>query len=65
MTKFMTASEVAAYLRVGRLTVYKMVRTGKLPAFRIGSDYRFSVEEIDRWISGRKVVPIANGNMRQ
>ena len=65
MTKFMTTSEVAAYLRVGRLTVYKMVRTGKLPAFRIGSDYRFSVEEIDRWILGRKVDPIANGNMRQ
>jgi len=65
MTKFMTTSEVAAYLRVGRLTVYKMVRTGELPAFRIGSDYRFSVEEIDRWILGRKVDPIANGNMRQ
>jgi len=65
MIKVMTASELAAYLRINRLTVYKMARTGKLPAFRIGSDYRFNVEAIDRWILDRKVGPVANGNMRQ
>ena len=49
MTRVMTVSEVAAYLRISRITAYRMVRSGKLPAFRIGSDWRFTVEAIDRW----------------
>jgi len=49
MTKIMTVTEVADYLRISRNTAYRMVRTGKLPAFRIGPDWRFNIEAIDRW----------------
>ena len=45
----MNAAEVSAYLRIHRSTVYRLIKTGKLPCFRIGSDYRFNREEIDRW----------------
>jgi excisionase family DNA binding protein len=49
MTKVMTVSEVSAYLRVHPGTIYRLVRRGALPAFRIGSDWRFNIEAIDQW----------------
>jgi len=47
--KVMTVNEVATLMRVSPATIYKMVRSGKLPAFRVGSDYRFDADAIDRW----------------
>lgn len=47
--KVMTLLEVCEYLHVSRQTVYKMLERGDIPAFRIGSDWRFSIEAIDRW----------------
>ncbi len=41
--------EVASYLRLSSSTVYRMVKGGKIPAFKIGSDWRFKVDSIDRW----------------
>jgi putative molybdopterin biosynthesis protein len=45
----MTVRELAEYLRVHPSTIYRLLRHGTLPAFRVGSDWRFSREEIDRW----------------
>lgn len=45
----LTVQELAHYLRVHRSTVYRLLRQGQVPAFKIGSDWRFSVQEIDRW----------------
>ena len=45
------------YLRLSRSTVYRLLKTGQLPAFRIGSDWRFNVEEIDRWRVEREKKP--------
>ncbi len=47
--KVVNLEEVAAYLHVHRSTIYRLLRQGKLPGFRIGSDWRFNLEEIDRW----------------
>jgi excisionase family DNA binding protein len=49
--KVMTMREVCAYLRVSRATIYKLLKRREIPAFRIGSDWRFNIEEIDRWRS--------------
>jgi excisionase family DNA binding protein len=49
MPKMMTVKEVAEYLHIARGTVYRMMRSGQLPAFRIGSDYRIDADAIDRW----------------
>ena len=45
----MTVREVADFLHVHPSTIYRLLRQGKLPAFRVGSDWRFSREAIDRW----------------
>jgi excisionase family DNA binding protein len=43
----MTTAEVARYLRIHPTTVYRLLREGKLPGFKIGADYRFNKDEID------------------
>jgi excisionase family DNA binding protein len=43
----MTVGELAAYWRCHQTTIYRLLRQGKLPAFRIGSDWRFNRETID------------------
>ena len=45
----LTVSEVAAYLRVHQATIYKMLSEGKLPGFRVGGEWRFHVDAIERW----------------
>ncbi len=50
--KVLTVNELAEYLRVHRSTLYRLLKKQQLPAFRIGSDWRFNVEAIDRWRMG-------------
>jgi excisionase family DNA binding protein len=45
----MTLQEVADHLRVGRSTIYRLLKRNQMPAFRIGRNWRFNVEEIDEW----------------
>lgn len=45
----LTTDELAAYLRVHPSTVYRLVKRGSIPWFKIGSDYRFNTEAIDEW----------------
>jgi excisionase family DNA binding protein len=47
--KVITVNELAVYLHVHRSTLYRLLSKGQLPAFKIGSDWRFNVEAIDRW----------------
>jgi excisionase family DNA binding protein len=48
--EIMTAKEVAYYLNLHPLTVHKYAREGKIPAFKIGTDWRFHKKYIERWI---------------
>jgi excisionase family DNA binding protein len=47
--KVLKISELSSYLRIHRSTIYRLLKNRELPAFRVGSDWRFSVEAIDRW----------------
>ena len=47
--KVLTVNELAEYLRVHRSTIYRLLKRGLLPGFKIGSDWRFNVEVIDQW----------------
>ena len=48
--KVLTVPEVCEYLRVSRVTVYRMLRRRDLPAFRIAGNWRFNVEDLERWM---------------
>jgi excisionase family DNA binding protein len=45
----LTVQEVSSYLRVHPSTIYRMLKRHQIPAFRVGSDWRFTVEAIDQW----------------
>jgi len=48
--EILTTKEVADYLSIHPLTVHKYAREGRIPAFRIGTDWRFHKKYIERWI---------------
>jgi excisionase family DNA binding protein len=43
----MTVDEVAVYLKLSKITVYKLTQKGEIPGFRIGSSWRYNREKID------------------
>jgi len=45
----LTVQELSGYLRVHPSTIYRMLKKNQLPAFRVGGDWRFTVEAIDKW----------------
>ncbi|MGH7815543.1 MAG: helix-turn-helix domain-containing protein [Candidatus Binataceae bacterium] len=55
LPRVMTVKDLSEYLRVHPSTVYKLLRRGELPAFRIGTDWRFNAEMIDRWCAERNL----------
>lgn len=55
LPRVMTVKELSSYLRVHPSTIYKLLRRGELPGFRIGTDWRFNAEVIDRWCLQRNL----------
>jgi len=47
--RILTVQELSSYLQVHPSTIYRMLKKNQLPAFRVGSDWRFRVEAIDKW----------------
>src|ERR1700692_3850293 len=47
--KVLTVNELSESLRVHRSTIYRLLKKGQLPGFKIGSDWGFNVEAIDEW----------------
>jgi excisionase family DNA binding protein len=58
MANVMTLEEVANYLRVHPSTIYRLVKRGKLPAFKVGSDWRFNFESIEDWRASAELASI-------
>ncbi len=48
--EILTTKEVAEYLNLHPLTVHRYAREGKIPAFKIGTDWRFHKKYLERWI---------------
>ena len=45
-----TTDEVMNYLLIGRNTLYELLRTGKIKAFKIGSSWKISKKAVDEYI---------------
>lgn len=50
----MTIDELARYLRMKKVTIYKHAQEGKIPAFKVGSKWRFKKSTIDKWIADKE-----------
>ncbi len=53
--EILTAKDVAEYLHLHPLTVHKYAREGKIPAFKIGTDWRFHKKYIEKWIKEKVI----------
>jgi excisionase family DNA binding protein len=51
---FLTTEEVLGYLQVNLRTVYRLIKTKRIPAVRVGRQWRFKKRDIDAWLEGRK-----------
>ncbi len=47
---FLTTDEVLEYLQVNLRTVYRLIKAGKIPAVRVGRQWRFRKTDIDSWL---------------
>jgi len=52
--KILTVSELAEHLNVHRITIYRSLKGGSLPGFKIGRVWRFDLDEIGRWMADGK-----------
>lgn len=52
--RFFTVQELAAYLRMKPITIYKHASKGDLPAFKVGAAWRFKKSSIDKWIEDQE-----------
>jgi len=55
MTELMTLQEVADYLRVTEKTVYRLLKRGRIPAVKVGRQWRFDKKSIDEWLHQNSV----------
>lgn len=54
MKEIMSLKETAQYLRVHKITMYRNIKKGNIPAIKIGGNYRFKRSVVDEWIK-RKI----------
>jgi excisionase family DNA binding protein len=47
----LTVKEVAAYLKMKPVTIYKLAKEGRIPAFKVASFWRFKKDLIEKWAS--------------
>ncbi len=50
MNELMNIKEAAGYLRLNYMTLYKLAQKRKVPAFKVGGNWRFKKELLDRWM---------------
>ena len=51
----MTVRELSQYLKLDKMTIYKMVKENRMPAAKIGHQWRFFQEDIENWIRSQSV----------
>jgi excisionase family DNA binding protein len=55
MAELMTVEEVADYLRVTKKTIYRLLEGNKIPATKVGRQWRFEKAAIDEWLRGNSI----------
>lgn len=59
MTDLLTTKELQAILSVDRTTIYRMAESGRLPAVKVGGQWRFPRQQIDGWLRQHAPSPIS------
>ena len=51
---FLTTEEVLEYLQINLRTVYRLIKAGKIPAIRVGRQWRFRKADLDAWLTSQQ-----------
>jgi excisionase family DNA binding protein len=62
MKTVLTLDEAAEFLKVHPSTVYRLFKKKQIPAFKIGADWRFNAESIERGINEREQAEVFHKN---
>jgi excisionase family DNA binding protein len=54
-SNLLTVAEVAQAMRVSNMTVYRLIKSGEMPAVRVGNSYRIREAEVERYLAARSV----------
>lgn len=65
LPELMTVRQLSEYLQVHPTTIYKLMRLGRLPGFRVGSYWRFQSAAIRRWCELRERAATLNSANRE
>ena len=64
-SRWMTLQEVAEYLQLSKDIIYRLAQSGRIPASKVGSRWRFRRERIDRWMEDMAVDTEARDSRRE
>jgi excisionase family DNA binding protein len=53
--EILNVDEVAAFLKAGKRTVYRLAANGTIPAFKLGGTWRFRRTDLNAWIESRTI----------
>lgn len=59
--KLLTVDDLAGYLQLSTKTIYRMLRRGQLPCYRVGNQWRFRKSTIDAWLEQERETVAAGG----
>jgi len=59
-TEILTLQECSSYLKIPESTLYLLAREGRLPGQKIGKQWRFRKESLDKWLDGSKLNDLVN-----
>lgn len=62
MSEMLTAKEMQSLLQVDRSTIYRMAESGRLPAIKVGKQWRFPADKVENWFQNQMTKPF-NGEM--
>lgn len=57
LTMMLTIKEVTKILNIGRATLYRLIDSGEIKAYKIGKSVRFKQEEIDEYVRSNQIQP--------
>lgn len=58
MTEMLTAKDMQTILQVDRSTIYRMAEAGRLPAIKVGKQWRFPSDQVDKWLGTQTPAPV-------
>jgi excisionase family DNA binding protein len=62
MSEMLTAKEMQSLLQVDRSTIYRMAESGRLPAIKVGKQWRFPADKVENWFQNQMTVQVKSFN---